>query len=244
METTRGNGERPTVVLVHGAWADALSWQGVIPILQREGYRVVAVENPLTSFADDVATTRRVIDAQPGPVVVAAHSYGGAVITAAAAGRPNVRVLVYVAAFAPEEGELFSTLLGRFGDSDVIATLAPDAAGAFYIDPAKFNEVFAGDLPAEQASVMGATQKPLAGSIFGASVDGTPAWRTIPSWYVVARNDRVIKPELERFMAERMGARTSELDASHVAYVSHPTEIARLIDEAASSVAGTVAAAT
>lgn len=242
MQTTRGNGERPTVVLVHGSWADALSWQGVIPLLQRDGYHVVAVENPLTSFADDVASTRRVIDAQPGPVVVAAHSYGGAVITAAAAGRPNVRALVYVAAFAPEEGELFSTLLGRFGDSDIIAAIAPDAAGAFYIDPARFNEVFADDLPAEQASVMAATQKPFAGSIFGASIDGAPAWRTIPSWYVVARNDRVIKPELQRFMAQRMGARTSELDSSHVAYVSHPNEVARLIDEVASSVAGAVAA--
>ena len=242
MEMTRGNGERPTVVLVHGAWADALSWQGVIPFLQREGYRVVAVENALTSFADDVATTRRMIDAQPGPVVVAAHSYGGAVTTAAAAGRPNVHALVYITAFAPDEGEPFSALLGRFGDSDVIATLAPDAAGAFYIDPAKFNDVFAGGLPAEQASVMGAVQKPLAGAIFGALVEGAPAWRTIPSWYVVARNDRVIKPELQRFMAERMGARVSELDASHVAYVSHPTEVARLIDEVASSVTGAVAA--
>jgi pimeloyl-ACP methyl ester carboxylesterase len=242
MQTTRGNGERPTVVLVHGSWADALSWQGVIPLLQRDGYHVVAVENPLTSFADDVATTRRVIDAQPGPVVVAAHSYGGAVTTAAAAGRPNVRALVYVAAFAPDEGELLSALLGRFGDSDINAAIAPDAAGAFYIDLARFHEVFAGDLPAEQASVMAATQKPFAGSIFGASVEGAPAWRTIPSWYVVARNDRVIKPELQRFMAQRMGARTSELDSSHVAYISHPTEVAHLIEEAASSVAGAVAA--
>jgi pimeloyl-ACP methyl ester carboxylesterase len=229
-------------VLVHGAWADALSWQGVIPLLQREGYRVVAVENALTSFADDVATTRRMIEAQSGPVVVAAHSYGGAVTTAAAAGLPNVRALVYITAFAPDEGEVFAALLGRFGDSDINAAIAPDAAGAFYIDTARFNEVFAGDLPAEQASVMGATQKPFAGSIFGASIEGAPAWRTIPSWYVVARNDRVIKPELQRFMAERMGARVSELDSSHVAYVSHPTEVADLIDEVASSVAGAVAA--
>jgi pimeloyl-ACP methyl ester carboxylesterase len=229
-------------VLVHGAWADALSWQGVIPLLQREGYRVVAVENALTSFADDVATTRRMIEAQSGPVVVAAHSYGGAVTTAAAAGLPNVRALVYITAFAPDEGEVFAALLGRFGDSDINAAIAPDAAGAFYIDTARFNEVFAGDLPAEQASVMGATQKPFAGSIFGAAIEGAPAWRTIPSWYVVARNDRVIKPELQRFMAERMGARVSELDSSHVAYVSHPTEVADLIDEVASSVAGAVAA--
>ncbi len=242
MESTRGNAGRPTVVLVHGAWADALSWQGVIPLLQREGYRVVAVENALTSFADDVATTRRMIDAQTGPVVVVAHSYGGAVTTAAAAGRPNVRALVYITAFAPDEGEVFGALLGRFGDSDINAAIAPDAAGSFYIDPAKFNDVFAGDLPTEQARVMAATQKPFAGAIFGASIEGAPAWRTIPSWYVVARNDRTIKPELQRFMAERMGARTSELDSSHVAYISHPADVARLIDEVASSVGEAVAA--
>jgi pimeloyl-ACP methyl ester carboxylesterase len=241
MPTSRGNGDRPAIVLVHGAWADGTSWQGVIPPLQRDGYHVVAVQNPLTSFADDVATTRRVIDAQPGPVVVVAHSYGGAVATAAAAGRPNVRALVYVAAFAPDAGEAFSALLGRFGDSDVIGALVPDAAGAFYIDPARFHDVFAGDLPAEQASVMAATQKPLAGAIFGASVDDAPAWRTIPSWYLVTRADRSVKPELQRFMAQRMGARASEIDASHVAYVSHPTEVARLIEEAAGSVAGAAA---
>jgi pimeloyl-ACP methyl ester carboxylesterase len=241
MQMTRGNGDRPAIVLVHGTWADGTSWQEVIPLLQRAGYPVVAVQNALTSFADDVANTRRVIDAQPGPVVVAAHSYGGAVVTAAAAGRPNVRALVYVAAFAPEAGEVFSALLGRLGDSDLIATLVPDAAGALYIDPARFHDVFAGDLPAEQASVLAATQKPIAGAILGASVDDTPAWQTIPSWYLVAQEDRVIKPELQRFMAQRMGARTSEIKASHVVYISHPTEVARLIEEAVGSATGAAA---
>jgi pimeloyl-ACP methyl ester carboxylesterase len=202
------------------------------------GYRI----RSRRKCADERAHARVIVKAAANPPVVAAHSYGGAVITAAAAGRPNVRALVYVTAFAPDEGEVFAALLGRFGDSDINTAIAPDAAGAFYIDLAKFNEVFAGDLPAEQASVMAAAQKPFAGSIFGASVEGAPAWKSIPSWYVVARNDRVIKPELQRFMAERMGARTSEVDSSHVAYVSHPNEIARLIDEAASSVAGAVAA--
>jgi pimeloyl-ACP methyl ester carboxylesterase len=241
MQMTLGDGDRPTIVLVHGAWADGSGWQGVIPLLQRAGYHVVAVQNALTSFADDVATTARVIDAQPGPVVVVAHSYGGAVTTAAAAGRPNVRALVYVAAFAPDTGEAFAALLGKFGDSDIIAALVPDAAGALYIDPAKFHDVFAGDLSAEQASVMAATQKPWAGAILGASVD-TPAWRTIPSWYLVAQEDRAIKPELQRFMAGRMGARTSEIKASHLPYISHPTEVAGLIEEATRSV--TSAAAT
>lgn len=241
MQMTQGNGDRPAIVLVHGAWADGLSWQGVIPLLQRDGYHVVAVQNPLNSFAEDVATTRRVIDAQPGPVVVAAHSYGGAVTTAAAAGRPNVRALVYIAAFGPDAGEAFSALLGRFGDADIIGALVPDAAGALYIDPARFHEVFAGDLPAEQANVMAAAQKPFASAIFGASVGDTPAWRTIPSWYLVTQQDRAIKPELQRFMGQRMGARTSEIAASHVVYISHPTEVARLIEEAVASVAGAAA---
>ncbi|HEX6533558.1 MAG TPA: alpha/beta hydrolase [Gemmatimonadaceae bacterium] len=239
MHTTREDGERPTIVLVHGAWADGSSWEGVIRPLQQAGYHVIAVQNPLTSFADDVATTQRVIDAQPGPVVVVAHSYGGAVITAAA-GRPNVRALVYIAGFAPDAREPFQALLSRFGDSDVIAALVPDAAGALYIDTTKFHEVFCADLPAEQANVLAATQKPLAGSIFGASID-TPAWKTIPSWYLVTQEDRVIKPELQRFMTQRMGARASEIRSSHVAYISHPTEVARLVEEVAGGVMETAA---
>lgn len=182
------------------------------------------------------------IDTQSGPVVVAAHSYGGAVATAAAAGRQNVRALVYLAAFAPDAGETFSDLLGRFGESDAIAALVPDAGGFLSIDPARFPDVFAGDLPAEQAQVMAAAQKPLTGAIFGASIGDAPAWRTIPSWYVVAQQDRVIKPELERFMAQRMGARTSEIESSHVVYISHASEVARLIEEVAGSVAGAAAA--
>jgi pimeloyl-ACP methyl ester carboxylesterase len=225
------NAAKPTIVLVHGAFADATSWQHVIPILERDGYNVIAVQNALASLAGDVETTKRVIDAQTGPVVVVGHSYGGAVITGAAAGNSNVKALVYIAAFAPEPGEA----IGAYGDkypAPLNATLKPDAAGFLYIDRARFREVFCADLPATEASVMAATQKPVIGSAFGASVDQA-AWKTIPSWYLVTQDDRAINPDLERFYAKRIGAKTSEIKSSHVPFISHPAEVARLIEQAA-----------
>ena len=198
---------KPTIVLVHGAFADGSSWQPIIRILQRDGYPVIAVQNPLTSLADDVATTRRVIDAQSGPVVAVGHSYGGAVITGAAAGNERVRALVYVAAFAPDAGEP----IGAFGErypTALGAALRPDAAGFLYMDRAQFHDVFAADLPAAETRLLAAAQKPVAASVFGASVPEA-AWRTIPSWYVVAQEDRAINPELERFYAQRANARTT-----------------------------------
>ena len=220
-----------TIVLVHGAFADATSWQHVIPILERDGYNVIAVQNALASLAGDVETTKRVIDAQTGPVVVVGHSYGGAVITGAAAGNSNVKALVYIAAFAPEPGEA----IGAYGDqypAPLNATLKPDAAGFLYIDRARFREVFCADVPATEASVMAATQKPVIGSAFGAAVDQA-AWKTIPSWYLVTQDDRAINPDLERFYAKRIGAKTSEIKSSHVPFISHPAEVARLIEQAA-----------
>jgi pimeloyl-ACP methyl ester carboxylesterase len=225
------NAAKPTIVLVHGAFADATSWQHVIPILERDGYNVIAVQNALASLAGDVETTKRVIDAQTGPVVVVGHSYGGAVITGAAAGNSNVKALVYIAAFAPEPGEA----IGAYGDkypAPLNATLKPDAAGFLYIDRARFREVFCADVPATEASVMAATQKPVIGSAFGASVDQA-AWKTIPSWYLVTQDDRAINPDLERFYAKRIGAKTSEIKSSHVPFISHPAEVARLIEQAA-----------
>ncbi|MEO8431132.1 MAG: alpha/beta fold hydrolase [Acidobacteriota bacterium] len=224
---------RATVVLVHGAFADATSWQRVIPILQRDGYEVIAVQNPLASLAGDVETTKRVIDAQKGPVVLVGHSYGGAVITGAAAGSANVKALVYLAAFAPEAGEP----VGAFGEkypTDLGSALKPDSAGFLYMDPARFRELFCADLPAAEARVAAATQKPIHNSAFGASVPEA-AWKTIPSWYLVSQDDRAINPELERFYAKRMGAKTSEIKASHVAFISHPNEVARLIEQAAAA---------
>lgn len=222
---------KPTVVLVHGAFADASSWSQVIPILQREGYPVIAVQNPLTSLAGDVETTKRVIDAQQGPVIVVGHSYGGAVITQAAAGNPNVKGLVYIAAFAPEVNEPIGAFGAKYPTS-LDAALKPDAAGFLYMDRARFHEVFAADVPEAAARVMAATQKPIIGSVFGASVTQA-AWKTVPSWYLVARNDKAISPELERFYAKRMGATTVEVASSHVPFISHPAVVAKLIEQAA-----------
>src|SRR5215467_249099 len=221
-----------TVVLVHGAFADASGWSRVIPILERDGYFVTAVQIPLTSLSDDIATAKRVVDAQKGPVVLVGHSYGGAVITGAAAGSPNVKALVYLAAFAPEAGEPLGEPGKKFAQPPLNSALVPDAAGSLYIDRAKFHDAFCKDLPESEASVMAATQKPLAGSVFGASVPAA-AWKTIPSWYVVSSQDRAINPDLERFYAKRMGAMTSEIAASHVAFLSHPREAAKVIEEAA-----------
>jgi len=222
---------KPTIVLVHGAFADGSSWSKVIPLLQRDGYTVIAVQNPLTSLAADIETTKRVIDAQTGPVVVVGHSYGGAVITSAAAGNANVKALVYLAAFAPDSGEP----IGAFGQqypTALGAALKPDAAGFLSIDAAKFHELFAADLPVAETRVAAAVQKPIIGSAFGASVDHV-AWKTIPSWYLVSQDDKALNPNLERFYAKRMGAKTSEIKASHVAFLSHPLVVTRLIEQAA-----------
>jgi pimeloyl-ACP methyl ester carboxylesterase len=226
---------KPTIVLVHGAFADALGWQRLIPILQRDGYEVLAVENPLASLAGDVETTKRVVDAQKGPVVLVGHSYGGAVITGAAAGSPNVKALVYLAAFAPEGGEP----VGAFGEkysADLGSALKPDSAGFLYVDRARFRELFCADLSEADARVAAATQKPVHNSVFGASVP-TAAWKTIPSWYLVSQDDHAINPDLERFYAKRMNARTSEVKASHVAFISHPDVVAKLIEQAAAAAA-------
>src|SRR5262245_16290708 len=221
-----------TVVLVHGAFADGSSWNRVIPLLQRDGYFVTAVQIPLTALSDDIATAKRVVDAQKGPVVLVGHSYGGAVITGAAAGSPNVKALVYLAAFAPEGGEALGAPGAKFAQPPLNSALIPDSAGFLYIDRAKFHDAFCKDLPEAEARVMAATQKPLAGSVFEASVSAA-AWKTVPSWYVVSSQDRAINPELERLYAKRMGATTSEIASSHVAFLSHPREVAKVIEGAA-----------
>lgn len=221
-----------SIVLVHGAWADGTSWQHVIPLLEKDGYNVIAVQNPLTSLADDVATTRRVIEAQKEPVIVVGHSYGGAVITSAASGNANVNALVYVAAFAPYTGESLGGLLNKYPPTPLVSAITPDAAGFLYIDRAKFHEAFCADVPEEEARVLAAAQKPFAGAIFEQPT-GTPAWQTIPSWYLVAQDDQAINPQLQRFMAKRMDAKTSEVKASHVAYISQPKAVVDLIEQAA-----------
>ncbi len=226
---------KTSIVLVHGAFADGSSWNKVIPLLEAEGFTVTAVQNPLKSLSEDVATTKRVLDAQKGDVVLVGHSYGGAVITEAAAGNSKVKALVYVAAFAPDAGETLGALGERFPAAPLGTAVVPDSAGFLYIDRAKVADVFANDLPKEEAALLAATQKPLAAAIFGEPLKAA-AWKSIPSWYVVSTQDKAINPDLERFMAKRMGAKIKEIKASHVSFISNPSEIARVIESAAASV--------
>ena len=227
---------KTSIVLVHGAFADGSSWNKVIPLLEAEGFTVTAVQNPLKSLSEDVATTKRVLDAQKGDVVLVGHSYGGAVITEAAAGNSKVKALVYVTAFAPDAGETLGALGERFPAPPLGTAVVPDSAGFLYIDRAKVADVFANDLPKEEAALLAATQKPLAAAIFGEPLKAA-AWKSIPSWYVVSTQDKAINPDLERFMAKRMNAKTKELKASHVSFISNAAEIAKVIQSAAASIA-------
>ena len=220
-----------TIILVHGAFADGSGWGEVIPLLEQDGYDVIAVQNPLTSYADDVATTRRVIDAQEKPIVLVGHSYGGAVITGAAVGAKNVKALVYVAAFAPDAGDNLQALLQKY-PSKIGTALVPDAAGFLYIDRSKFKDVFAADVPDGQRSIMNAAQKPIHSTIFAQQYDAA-AWKEIPNWYLVATEDQAINPALQRVFAERMKATTEEVTSSHVPFASKPAAVARIIVQAA-----------
>jgi pimeloyl-ACP methyl ester carboxylesterase len=227
---------KPTIVLVHGAWADGTSWQHVIPLLDRDGYSVVAVQIPLSSLADDVAMTRRVIRNQKGSVVVVGHSYGGMVMTGAAAGEPNVEALVFISAFAPDVGEALGPSGAKFAPAAGGAAVVPDSSGYLYIDQAKFHDAFCKDVSEAEARVMAVVQKPLAAAIFGQTLDSA-AWKTIPSWYLVSQDDQMINPDQERFYAKRLNAKTIEVKASHASLVSRPVEVATLIDDAAVSTA-------
>lgn len=202
-------------------------------LLEKEGYYVTAVQNPLTSVETDVETTRRVVQAQKGNVILVGHSYGGAVITAASVGLPNVKGLVYVAAFAPDSGEVIGALLQQY-PSAIGTALQPDAAGFVYIDRTKFKEVFAKDVPEPEVSIMNASQKPIAGAAF-AHQFGVPGWKTIPSWYVVATEDQAINPDLQRMFEKRMKAKTIKVAASHVVFISKPAEVSKVILEAATA---------
>ncbi len=231
---------KPTVVLVHGAFADASGWNDVTEKLQKRGYTVLAAANPLRGLASDAEYVKTILSTIEGPIVLVGHSYGGAVITNAATGNPNVQALVYIAAYALDEGERLvdANALGG-GHSDLADHLvirpypgAPEGDADGYIDPAFFHELFAQDLPPKQTAVMGASQRPAAlSALFTPS--GVPAWKTIPSWYLVASQDHTIPPEAERVMAERAGATTVEIDSSHVAMMSHPDEVIDLILDAA-----------
>jgi pimeloyl-ACP methyl ester carboxylesterase len=214
------------IVLVHGAWSDGSAWSKVIPILQNAGHKVIAVQLPLHSLADDVATTKRAIELIGGPVTLVGHSYGGMVITNAGYNNPNVTGLVYVAAFAPDQDQS----LGNFVDIKKLPKdfLIFDSGGFGYINPVLFHDSFAQDVNQTEAKVMATAQKPTSQSII-AEKSGPPAWKQLPTWYQVSENDRMIPPAAEHLFAKQMNAATISLPSSHASLVSHPEEIAQLI---------------
>ena len=224
--------ELPNVVLVHGAWADGSSWSAAIRALQAKGYNVTAPQLPETSLADDLARVRQVLARQSGPTVVAGHSYGGQVMTALGTDAPNVTGLVYVAAFALDEGESLGALLGGGPPTPALAHLIVDEQGFGWLPEEDFVHHFAADLDPADAKVLYAVQQSLSMSTFE-DVMGTPAWKSQPSWYLVATNDEAIPPDAERMFAQRMGAHAIEVASSHLAMVSHPAEVVGLIELAA-----------
>jgi pimeloyl-ACP methyl ester carboxylesterase len=228
--------EQPNVVLIHGAFADGSSWSAVVEALQSKGYDVTAPQFPLTSLADDVARLRQALAWQMAPSIVVGHSYGGQVMTALGADTANVVGLVYIAGFGLDEGESIAALGGDAPPAPALANLIVDEKGFGRLPEDDFVSHFAADVDPVQARVMHAAQQPVAMSVFE-DVMGTPAWRSLPSWYLVAANDEAIAPDAERMFAERMGAETVEVPSSHVAMVSHPEAVLELIEAAARATA-------
>jgi pimeloyl-ACP methyl ester carboxylesterase len=237
MSTNQQEGSQPTVVLVHGAWADGSSWNEVIKRLQAEGVQVTAPAIPLRGISIDSAYIAKLLDQIPGPVLAVAHSYGGAVLTNSATNANNVLGLVYLAAYAPDEGETLAAIASNSKDSVVSPTLRPlqyptgegqETATEFTIDPEKFHEVFAFDLSVEQSALMAATQRPLAESVFSEPT-GVPAWKNLPSWAVVSSGDKVVGTDAVRSMAERAGATITEAEGSHVIMMSQPEIVTDVI---------------
>ena len=235
---------KPTIVLVHGAWADASSWSGVVARLRDDGYKVRAIANPLRTLSGDAASVRTFLQSLTGPVVLVGHSYGGAVITNAATGLPNVKALVYVNAFAPDTGENATALAGP--DSalsvdpttvfDLVpATLPPTAATELYLKESTVFTSFANGLSAADKGVVYATQRAATIGALGEPA-ATPAWRTIPSWYLLGTRDKIIPPSVQRFMAKRAGSTVVEFDAGHVGLMSDPKTTTRVIERAAKAI--------
>ena len=219
------------IVLVHGQFADASGWKPVYDILTKDGYNVNMVQEPITTLADDVAATVRVLARQPGQSILVGHSYGGAVITQAGTD-PHVAALVYIAAHAPDAGESTASNKNKM-PGQIRAITTPD--GFVFVDPAHFHEDFAGDLPADQAEFMARSQVPAAAGV-NTTLITNPAWRVKPSWYMVARQDRAINPDLERMYAARAHSHTVEVDGAHTIYISHAKEVAAMIEDAAKTV--------
>jgi pimeloyl-ACP methyl ester carboxylesterase len=222
----------PNIVLVHGAWADGSSWSAVIERLQAGGYNVTAPQFPMTTLADDVARLRQVLARQNGPTIVAGHSYGGQIITALGTNAPNVVGLVYIAAFGLDAGESIGALLAQGPVTPALAHLIIDKQGLGWLPEEDFVHHFAADVDPVKAKVMYAVQQALAAAALQ-DVMGVPAWKSLPSWYMIAHNDQVIPPDAERLFAKRMGATTVEVATSHVAMISHPDDVVKLIETAA-----------
>jgi pimeloyl-ACP methyl ester carboxylesterase len=226
---------QPNIVLVHGAWADGSCWSGVIERLQSDGYHVTAPQFPESSLAADVARLRQVLHRQDGPTIVAGHSYGGQIMTALGTDAPNVAGLVYIAAFGLDEGESIGALAAQGPPTPALAHLDIDAAGFAWLPEEDFVKHFAADVDPVEAGVMYAVQQPVAASAFQ-DVMGVPAWKSLPTWFMVATADEAIPPEAERQFAARMGATTIEIASSHVAMVSHPDEVTQFVETAAMAV--------
>jgi pimeloyl-ACP methyl ester carboxylesterase len=222
--------EKPTIVFVHGIWADGSCWTAQITALQAEGYNVISVQNPLTSLADDVAATKTVIDNVKGKVILVGHSWGGFVITQAG-NDPKVVGLVYVAAFAPDKGETLPSV-SKNGPQTELGKYFVPSGDYFFLSKEGIKTVFAADVSEKEHGLLYATQIPASKALFGGE-SGEPAWRQKPCWYIVAKSDKAIHPDLERFMAKRMNAKTTEIESSHVVMISHAKEILQIIDEAA-----------
>jgi pimeloyl-ACP methyl ester carboxylesterase len=235
-----GMHRRANIVLVHGAWAEGSSWSSVIERLQADGYHVTAPQFPLTSLSADVARLRHVLALQDGPTVVAGHSYGGQVMTALGADAPNVVGLVYIAAFGLDEGESLGGLLAQGPPTPALAHQFVDQQGFVWLTQDDFVSHFAGDVDAIKANVLYAVQQPLAASAFD-DVMTVPAWRVVPSWYLVAQDDQALPPDAERMFASRMNAKTMEVPSGHLAMVSHPDEVAKLTEMAAEAALGSTA---
>jgi pimeloyl-ACP methyl ester carboxylesterase len=226
----------PNVVLVHGAWADGSCWSGVISRLQRAGYHVTAVQLGLESFEDDVARTRAVLAAQPGPTVVVAHSFGGAIVTELGPTAPNVVAVVYESALAPDEGESLKAIVAKGPTAPGARAIRPDRQGLLWLDAEEFRQVFAADVDADTARVLAAVQKPISpGELMSERAFGKPAWKSYPAFYLVTEQDQMIRPEVQRALAKRMGATVVSLAASHAAMISHADDVAALVMKAAAA---------
>ena len=229
-QAQKNNAEKPTIVFVHGVWADGTSFSNQITALQAKGYKVVSVQNPITSLAEDVATTKRAIELIEGNVILVGHSWDGFVISQFT-NEPKVVGLVYLAAFAPEAGETIPSLNKNASETALSKYLVP-SKGFVFLSEEGVKKVFANDLSPKQQELIFATQIPASHTIF-ADQSEEPAWKHKPTWYVVAKNDKTINPDLERFMAKRAKAKTIELESSHVVMNSKPKEVLQLIEEAA-----------